>query len=183
MSKHWILGLAVCMLVAACAAPQSGPPTVAPTWTASPISTATEAATHTSIPTNTATEAPTDMPLGGSVVFVSKFRVISRQPCAPGQSEHKCVRVEAHSRPKGSLRDVIQKAPTKYIPAGASLERFAMTVDMVQVVDPSTLVPYSLTVVTTSKADMRLSNGALVPIRQVSTDNWQYVWENPTPNP
>jgi hypothetical protein len=124
------------------------------------------------------TEAPGDMPLGGSVVFVSKLKAVSQEPCVPGQSEQRCVRIVAHSQPKGSLIDAIQESVANYIPVGASFERFDMTIDMVQIVDPLTLVPHSLTIVRTTKADMRLPNRALAPIREVSTETWQYVWEN-----
>jgi hypothetical protein len=128
------------------------------------------------------TEAPTDMPLGGSVVFVSKLGVVSQEPCASDRSEQKCVRVESHSRPKGSLVDAIQKSAGNHLPAGASFERFDMTVDMVQVVEPATLVPHSLTIVRTTEAEIRLPNGVTAPTREVSTENWQYLWEvRPSP--
>ncbi len=123
------------------------------------------------------TEAPTAVPLGGSVVFVSKLKVVSQEPSVPGRSGQECVRVEWHSQPKGSLMDAVQKAAANHIPPGASFERFDMTVDMVHVVDPSTLVPHSLTVVKTTKMEMRLPNGMTVPTHEVSTESWQYLWE------
>jgi hypothetical protein len=127
------------------------------------------------------TEAPTDLPLGGAVVFVSKLKVISQEPCTSGQSEHKCVRIEWRSQPKDPLIDEIQKSAANRIPAAASFESFDMTIDMAQVVDPSTLVPHSLMIVKKTEADVRLSNGAVAPLREASTEKWQYVWEDHVP--
>jgi len=124
------------------------------------------------------TEAVTDMPVGGSVVFVSKLKVVSQQPCTADQSQQKCVRIEWHSEPKGSLMEVLQNSATTFLPAGVSIESFDMTIDMVQVVNPSTLIPHSLRITKTTKADMRLPNGVIAPTREISTENWQYFWED-----
>ena len=124
------------------------------------------------------TEAATDMPVGGSVIFVSTFKVVSHEPC-DGGSDSRCIRIESHSEPKGSLTESLKNSPNTALPAGVLIERFDVTIDMVQVVNPSTLIPYSLNMVKTTTADIRLPNGVMAPTREVSTENWQYFWEDP----
>ena len=117
------------------------------------------------------TEAPTELPLGGSVTFVSTLKVVEQKP-APDTGAN-CVRVEARSKPKGSMLKAIQKASP--IP-GATFEHFEMTIDGTQIVDPATLKPYLLKYVKTTNARITLPNGVTAPVKEVSTEEWRYSW-------
>jgi hypothetical protein len=123
------------------------------------------------------TEAATDMPMGESVVFASTLKVVSQEPCSAEESEPRCVRIESHSQPKGSLLDMVRKSASTYLQEGMSIEGFNIAIDMVQVLNPATLVPRSLRIIKTTKTDVRLPNGVTVAMREVSTEDWQYHWE------
>jgi hypothetical protein len=122
------------------------------------------------------TESPSELPMGGQVIFVSDLTISGRRSCTSDTAGTECVRIVMHSRPKQSILEAVRDSVKSRMPAGTSVERYDITADVVHVLDPKTLIPYSLQMVKKTDGSMRFPNGISVPIKELSREEWEFEW-------